>query len=103
MGAALSFLGQKLFASSTLISARFENISCCTSVAAIQPPIIRRTGGLLRKRMTVDSRKRVVGLDSNFEVAWESLCTCRAMPGWPSIRSESTIASSRQTGAAAPS
>ena len=58
MGAALSFLGQKLFASSTL-NARCENISCCTSVAAVQPPIIRRTGGLLRKRMTtiyVDSR-----------------------------------------------
>ena len=56
MGAALSFLGQKLFASSTLISARFENISCasgaqcCTSVAAVQSPIIRRTGGLLWKR-----------------------------------------------------
>ena len=51
MGAALGFLGQKLFASSTLISARFENISCasgaqcCTSVAAVQSPIIRRTGG----------------------------------------------------------
>ena len=44
MGAALSFLGQKLFASSTLISARCENISCasgaqrCTSVAAVQSP-----------------------------------------------------------------
>ena len=71
MGAALSFLGQKLFASSTLINARCENISCCTSVAAVQSPIIRRTGGLLWKRMTtiyVDSRKRVAGLDSNFEV-----------------------------------
>ena len=71
MGAALSFLGQKLFASSTLISARCENISCCTSVAAVQPPIVRRTGGFLRKGMTtiyVDSRKRVAGLDSDFEV-----------------------------------
>ena len=77
MGAALSFLGQKLFASSTLISARLENISCasgaqcCTSVAAVHPPIIRRTGGLLWKRMTtiyVDSRKRVAGSDSDFKV-----------------------------------
>ena len=77
MGAALSFLGQKLFASSTLISARFENISCasgaqcCTSVAAVQPPIVRQTGGFLKKRMTtiyVDSRKRVAGSDSDFEV-----------------------------------
>ena len=71
MGAALSFLGQKLFASSTLISARFENISCCTSVAAVHPPIVHRTGGFLKKRMTtiyVDSRKRVAGLDSDFEV-----------------------------------
>ena len=71
MGAALSFLGQKLFASSTLISARCENISCCTSVAAVQPPVVRRTGGFLRKGMTtiyVDSRKRVAGSDSDFEV-----------------------------------
>ena len=71
MGAALSFLGQKLFASSTLINARCENISCCTSVAAVQPPIVRRTGGFLKKRMTtiyVDSRKRVAGSDSDFEV-----------------------------------
>ena len=67
MGAALSFLGQKLFASSTLINAKCENISCCTSVAAVQPPVVRRTG----KRMTtiyVDSRKRVAGSDSDFEV-----------------------------------
>ena len=71
MGAALSFLGQKLFASSTLISARCENISCCTSVAAVQPSVVRRTGGFLKKRMTtiyVDSRKRVAGSDSDFEV-----------------------------------
>ena len=70
MGAALSFLGQKLFASSTLISASCENISCCTSVAAVQP-VVRRTGGFLRKGMTtiyVDSRKRVAGSDSDFEV-----------------------------------
>ena len=59
----LSFLGQKLFASSTLINARCENIFC-TSVAAVQPPIVRLT--------------------------WVSLCTCRAalLPegaytGWP--------------------
>ena len=52
MGAALSFLGEKLFASSTLINARCENISCCTSVAAVQPPIVRRTGGFLKKRTT---------------------------------------------------
>ena len=81
MGAALSFLGQKLFASSTLISARCENVSCCTSVAAVQPPIVRRTGGFLKKRMTtiyVDSR--------------ESPCTCRATPGWLSTRSESRTA-----------
>ena len=78
MGAALSFLGQKLFASSTLINAKCENISGCTSVAAVQPTI-RRTGGLLRKGMTtiyVDSRKRVAG--SDFEVDWESRCTCPA-------------------------
>ena len=69
MGAALSFLGQKLFASSTLISARCENICCCTSVAAVQPPVVRRTGGFLRKGMTtIYSRKRVAGLDSDFEV-----------------------------------
>ena len=57
--------------SSTLISARCENISCCTSVAAVQPPVVRRTGGFLRKGMTttyVDSRKRVAGSDSDFEV-----------------------------------
>ena len=80
MGAALSFLGQKLFASSTLINARCENISCCTSVAAIQSPIVRRTGGFLRKGMTtiyVDSRKRVAGSDSDFEVDLGA----RA-PGW---------------------
>ena len=66
MGAALSFLG---FASSTLINAKCENISCCTSVAAVQPPVVRRTGGFLKKRMTtidVDSRKKVAG--SDFEV-----------------------------------
>ena len=71
MGAALSFLGQKLFASSTLINAKCENISCCTSVAAVHPPIVHRTGGFLKKRMTtiyVDSRKRVAGSDSDFEV-----------------------------------
>ena len=71
MEAALSFLGQKLFASSTLINAKCENISCCTSVAAVHPPIIRRTGGFLKKRMTtiyVDSRKRVAGSDSDFDV-----------------------------------
>ena len=63
MGAALSFLGQKLFASLTLINAKCENISCCTSVAAV------RTGGFLKKRMTtiyVGSRKRVAGSDSDF-------------------------------------
>ena len=71
MGAALSFLGQKLFASSTLINAKCENICCCTSVAAVHPPVVRRTGGFLRKGMTtiyVDSRKRVAGSDSDFEV-----------------------------------
>ena len=50
MGAALSFLGQKLFASSTLINAKCENISCCTSVAAVQPLVVRRTGGFLRQQ-----------------------------------------------------
>ena len=76
VGAALSFLGQKLFASSTLINARCENISCCTSVAAVQPPVVRRTGGFLRKGMTtiyVDSRKRVAGSDSDFEVDLEKV------------------------------
>ena len=69
--AALSFLGQKLFASSTLINAKCENISCGTSVAAVHPPVVHRTGGFLKKRMTtiyVDSRKRVAGSDSDFEV-----------------------------------
>ena len=64
-------------ASSTLINAKCENISCasgaqcCTSVAAVHPPVVRRTGGFLKKRMTtiyVDSRKRVAGSDSDFEV-----------------------------------
>ena len=64
-------------ASSTLINAKCENISCasgaqcCTSVAAVQSPVVRRTGGFLKKRMTtvyVDSRKRVAGSDSDFEV-----------------------------------
>ena len=70
MGAALSFLGQKLFASSTLINAKCENISCCTSVAAVHPPVVHGKGGFLKKRMTiyVDSRKRVAGSDSDFEV-----------------------------------
>ena len=43
----------------------------CTSVAAVQSPVVRRTGGFLRKGMTtiyVDSRKRVAGSDSDFEV-----------------------------------
>ena len=60
MGAALSFL--------VFVNARCKNIFCCTSVAAVQPPIVRRTGGFLKKRMTtiyVDSRKRVAGLDSD--------------------------------------
>ena len=39
MGAALSFL----------INAKCENISCCTSVAAVQPPVVRRTGGFLSR------------------------------------------------------
>ena len=46
-------------------------ISPAASVAAVHPPIIRRTGGFLKKRMTtiyVDSRKRVAGSDSDFEV-----------------------------------
>ena len=45
----------------------------------------------------VDSRKRVAGLDSDSRWTWESLCACRAMPGWPSIRSELPTASSRWT------
>ena len=52
------------------LHADHENISCCTSVA-VQPPVVRRTGGFLKKRMTtiyVDSRKRVAGSDSDFEV-----------------------------------
>ena len=42
-----------------------------TSPAAVHPPVVRRTGGFLKKRMTtiyVDSRKRVAGSDSDFEV-----------------------------------
>ena len=61
-------MGQKLFASSALINAKCENISCCASVATVQLPVVRRTGGFLKKRMTttyVD--KRVAGLDSDFE------------------------------------
>ena len=70
-------LSREGFASSTLINAKCENISCasgaqcCTSVAAVQSPVVRRTGGFLKKRMTtiyVDSRKRVAGSDSDFEV-----------------------------------
>ena len=59
--------GQKLFASSTLINAKCENISCCTSVAAVHPPVVRRTGGFLKQMTTiyVDSRKRVAGSDSD--------------------------------------
>ena len=76
-GGSAQLPGQKLFASSTLINAKCENISCasgaqcCTSVAAVQSPVVRRTGGFLKKRMTtiyVDSRKRVAGSDSDFEV-----------------------------------
>ena len=54
MGAELSFLGQK--------HAKCENISCCTSVAAVHPPAERAAS------IYVDSRKRVAGLDSDFEV-----------------------------------
>ena len=39
-------MGQKLFASSTLISARCENISCCTSVAAVRPSFAERVASL---------------------------------------------------------
>ena len=46
MGAALSFLGQKLFASSTLINAKCENISCCTSVGRSRPAARRPNGRL---------------------------------------------------------
>ena len=35
-------LGQKL------INAKCENISCCTSVPAVQPPVVRRMGGAPR-------------------------------------------------------
>ena len=72
MGAALSFLGQKLFASSTLINAKCENISCasgaqcCTSVAAVQSPVVRRTGGFLKK--SDDDLRGQAGSDSDFEV-----------------------------------
>ena len=74
MGAALSFLGQKLFASSTLINARCENIFCCTSVAAVHPPAVRRTGGFLRKRMTTIYVDSVAG-SATSRSTWESPCT----------------------------
>ena len=86
MGAALSFLGQKLFASSTLISARFENISCCASVAAVHPPVVRRTGGFLKKRMTtiyVGSRKRVAALGTlNWALLPEGAYTGARLAAW---------------------
>ena len=56
----LSFLGQKLFASSTLINAKCENL-WISPAAAVHPPVVRRT-------IYVDSRKRVAGSDSDFEV-----------------------------------
>ena len=55
MGAALSFLGQKLFASSTLINAKCENISCCTSVA-VQPPVVRSDGRVPKEKDDDDLR-----------------------------------------------
>ena len=46
-----------------------QRISCCTSVAAVQPPVVRRTGGFLKKRMTaIYVDKRVAGSNSDFEV-----------------------------------
>ena len=58
-GSGAQLPGQKLFASSTLINAKCENISCasgaqcCTSVAAVHPPVVRRTGesGRLGQRL----------------------------------------------------
>ena len=58
MGAA-QLSGPEAVCKITLINARCENIFCCTSVAAVQPPIVCRTGGFLKKRITtiyVDSR-----------------------------------------------
>ena len=66
-----------------LINAKCENISCCTSVAAVQPPVVRRKGGFLKKRMTTIWPARTATSRST----WESRCTCRATPGWPSTRS----------------
>ena len=59
----------------------------------VQPPIVRRTGGFLKKRMTtiyVDSRKRVAGLDSDFEPASAERRLARRLQDPPG----------RQTGAA---
>ena len=95
-------LRQKVFASAMLGSNETSTtLACCTSVAAVHPPVVRRTGGFLKKRMTtiyVDSRKRVAGSDSDF--AWESPCTCRATPGSPSTRSAWPTAFCPRTGAA---
>ena len=71
MGAALSFLGQKLFASFTLINARCENISCCTSVAAVQSPIVRWTGGFLWTAAT-----GWPAWTATSRSTWESPCAC---------------------------
>ena len=79
---AFSFLGQKLFASSTLINAKCENISYCTSVA-VQPPVVRRTGGFLKKRMTT-IYKRVAGSDSDFKVDLEESLCGALRSGWSS-------------------
>ena len=101
MGAALSFLGQKLFASSTLINAKCENISCCT--AAVHPPVVRRTGGFLKKRMTtiyVDSRKRVAGSDSDFEVDLGESLHLQSDARLAVYKIAWPIVSSRRTGAA---
>ena len=64
MGAALSFLGQKLFASSTLINARCENISCCTSSPVAHhpsnrwPPMEKKDDNDLRGQPQEGSRLR---------------------------------------------
>ena len=59
---------------------RDAKISPAAPPSAVQPPVVCRTGGFLRKGMTtiyVDSRKRVAGSDSDFEVDLESPYTCR--------------------------
>ena len=72
-----------------------------TSVAAVQPPVVRRTGGFLKKRITttyVDSRREWSARTATSRSTWESRCTCRATPRSPSTRSAWPTVSCPRTG-----